>query len=392
MEKPYTFTMIFSALLLITGVVFAEPLNGEYTIGQNGTFKSMNAAVKSLQDNGISGPVWLSFEKGEYKEKVNIGNIKGANAMNTITFDSKSGNNSDVVIESPADGSEYTISLKDASFISFENITISNSASTYGNVVKVDGNASNIGFKSCILNGVEGARTGSNNAVIYCTSQGKKDYFSFDDTELNNGSYGLYKKAETASIRTLISGCLFYNQYESGVVIDNEEAPVLTNNVVNSLSKFSDYKAVALSQCNGNTIISNNIINAANGRYAIYLDNCTGLDNNYASINANSISVGGTDAIYGIAINGNSDNQLINFNRIKLTIDAKQAANQAYYANNSTGKNVNLTNNLFYDLNTGGYTILGNTYKDFFNQLPEQNSSLSVSANGITIEKVIPIK
>lgn len=55
--------------------------------------------------------------------------------------------------------------------------------------------------------------------------------------------------------------------------------------------------------------------------------------------------------------------------------------------------NINLTNNILYDLNTGGYTIIGNTYNDYFNQLPSQgNPSLSASANGVMIEKVSPIK
>jgi hypothetical protein len=59
--------------------------------------------------------------------------------------------------------------------------------------------------------------------------------------------------------------------------------------------------------------------------------------------------------------------------------------------NIGSGQNINLTNNIFFDLGTGGYTILGNTYKDYFNQLPPQsNQALSVSANGIMIEKVMP--
>ena len=51
-------------------------------------------------------------------------------------------------------------------------------------------------------------------------------------------------------------------------------------------------------------------------------------------------------------------------------------------------------NNIFYDLNSGGYTILGNTYKDALNQLPPQsNPALSVSANGLMrLKKVVPIK
>lgn len=392
MKKHYEFTMIFSLLFLLSVGAVAEPLNGEYTIGEGGNFKNMNEAVRSLQENGVSGPVWIAIEKGKYKEKVNIGAIKGTNPMNIVTFESKTGNNSDVVFETPTEGAEYIIGLKDASFLSFENLSFENNASTYGNVVRIDGNASNVSFKSCILSGVEGARTGANNAIVYCTPQGKKDYLTFDDTEFDNGSFGLYKRSDATAIRTLISGCLFHNQHEAGIVLENEDAPILTDNAVSSFTKYEDYKAVALNKCNNNTVITNNIINATNGKYGVYLNDCMGLENNYANINGNSISVGGAGAIYGVALNGNTDNQLINFNRIKLTIDSKQAANQAYYFNKSEGKNVNLTNNLFYDLNTGGYTILGNTYKDFFNQLPEQSGFLSVSANGITIEKVVPIK
>lgn len=392
MKKQTTFTMLFTALVLLSASLKADPLNGEYTIGEGGKFKNISSAIRALQENGVSGPVWMMIEKGRYKEKINIGNIKGTNDINVVTFESKTGNNSDVVFETPSDGSDYILGLKDASYLSFENLTFENSASTYGNVVRAEGTLANVSFKSCLLNGVEGARTGANNAVVYFSPQSKHSFISFDDTEFNNGSFGLFKKSETTAMRTLISGCLFYNQHEAGIVLSNEDAPVLTNNVVSSMTKFEDYKAIALEKCNSNTIITNNIINATNGRYGLFLNDCVGLENSYANISGNSISVGGTGAIYGIALNGNTDNQLINFNRIKLTIDDKQASNQAYYLNESEGKNVNLTNNLFYDLNTGGYTIIGNTYKDFFNQLPEQSGFLSVSANGITIEKVVPIK
>lgn len=391
MEEKNKFTMIFTLLFFTINALTAAPLNGEYTIGAGGTFKSVNAAIQSLQSNGVSGPVWLTIESGKYNEKINIGAIKGISALNTVTFESKTGSNSDVIIKAPNEGAAYILGLNGASFLTFENITFENSASVYGNVVLIGGNASYINFKSCALNGVEGARTGANNAVVYTTPAGSKSNISFDDTEFNNGSFGIYKKSETASSKTLISGCLFFNQYEAGMSLDNEDAPIISNNVVSTTNNFENYKGIALTACNNNTIISNNIVNAVNGRYGIFLNDCIGLENAYANIDGNSISVGGKNAIYGIAINGESDNQLINFNRIKLTIDKKQASNQAYYLNKSNGKNLNLTNNLFYDLNTGGYTIIGNTYKDFFNQLPEQSGTLSVSANGITIEKVSPV-
>ncbi len=392
MRLTHLLSATLASVLLSTGIVSADPLNGEYSVGDNGDFKSITAAVKTLQENGVTGPVWIMIEKGNYKERLSIDNIKGTNAMNVVTFESKTGNSDDVVIETPKDGAEYIVALSGASFISFENITIENSSSTYGNVVRIEGEANGITFKGAKLNGVEGARTGANNAVIYCNPMGTKNSYTFDDTEFNNGSFGLFKSSTAPAVRTLISGSLFFNQYEGGIKLSNEVSPVLANNVVSTMSNFTEYKALDLDKCNSTTVITNNIINAANGRYGIFMNDCSGSASSFSNINGNSISVGGKEALYGVYLNGATDNQLINFNRVKLTIDKKQADNQAYYKNASTGTNVNLTNNLFYDLSTGGYTILGNTYKDFFNQLPSASGFLSVSANGITIEKVTPIK
>ncbi len=123
------------------------------------------------------------------------------------------------------------------------------------------------------------------------------------------------------------------------------------------------------------------------------MNNCSASATNLGQINNNSIAVGGTGETFGVYLSGSTDNQVLNFNRVKLTINGQQNTNQAYYRNIGSGNNINMMNNIFYDLNTGGYTIVGNTYKDFFNQLPSQsNPSLSVSANGIMIEKVSPIK
>jgi len=160
---------------------------------------------------------------------------------------------------------------------------------------------------------------------------------------------------------------------------------------VSSVSNYKSYKAISLDKVNGNTIISNNVINAVNGTYGLALNNCEGTKENYASVTNNSVNVGGENSMYGLYLTGSTDNVVFNFNRIKLTPTKQNASNQAYYKNLSSGGNINMLNNIFFDLNTGGYTILGNTYKDFFNQLPAQsNPSLNVSANGIMIEKVMP--
>lgn len=392
-------TILGAALLTLSLNSFAgdcPALSGEFTIGRGETadFATINDASNALKCGGVTGPVTFKLEDGTYNERVVLSAIPGSSAFNTVTFESKSGNNSEVVISYGA--ADATMVLNGTTFVNFENLTIDHKNSTYGNTLRVDGKAGNLAFKGVVFDGVEVTRTGTQSATVLFTASASKSDVAFTDCEINNGSIGISKggnAAEAMDAKTSITGTLFFNQYEAGLALTNEDAPVITNNVISTLSNFGSFKAMNLDNVANNVIISNNIINAANGSYGVAMNNCTAQATNLGQINNNSIAVGGATETYGVFLTGNTDNQVLNFNRVKLTINGSQTTSQAYYRNNGSGNNINMMNNIFYDLNTGGYTIIGNTYKDFFNQLPSQsNPSLSVSANGIMIEKVSPIK
>ena len=392
-----TFKTLIAALLIAPAVtVFAgdcNPLSGELRIGkEDADYTSIASAVTALKCGGVNGPVTFLIEDGKYSEKIDLSNISGVSAQNTVTFESAKGNNSDVVISSTSPDVAYTVGLYGSSYVSFENLTIDNNSGNTGNAVKIDGASRNIKFKNVVFNGTERPVTGANSAVIYSTATEAKTSIAFEDCEINNGSIGIYKGGSaSADTRTTITGTLFFNQYESAVTLSNEAAPVISNNVVSSVSNYKSYKAVSLDKVGGNMIVSNNVVNAVNGSYGLTFNNCEGSVSNNGSVTNNSVNVGGDGSMYGLYLTGSTDNVVFNFNRVKLTPAKRNAASQAYYRNSGSGMNINLLNNIFFDLNTGGYTILGNTYKDFFNQLPSQsNSSLNVSANGIMIEKVTP--
>jgi hypothetical protein len=393
-----TFKTIIAALMIapVSFGAFAadcNPLSGEFRIGAtDADYTSLNAAITALKCGGVSGPVTFLIQDGKYSEKVDLSTIAGVSAQNTVTFESAKGNNSDVVISSTSNDADFTVGLNGTAFVSFENLTIENKTGNTGNAVKIDGDAKNIKFKNVVFDGNDRPATGANSAVIYSTASAAKSNINFEDCEINNGSVGLYMGgAATADTRTSITGTLFFNQYESALTLNNETAPIISNNVVSSVSNYKNFTALALNQVNGASIISNNVINAVNGTYGLAMTNCNGDKDNYGTVTNNSINVGGENSMYGMYLAGTTDNIVFNFNRVKLTPAKLSASNQAYYKNTGTGANINLLNNIFFDLNTGGYTILGNTYKDFFNQLPSQsNPALSVSANGIMIEKVMP--
>jgi hypothetical protein len=385
-------TLALATFSLLSTAIFAQcnPLSGEYKVGKSGAdYSTLTEAIEALKCGGVSSPVTLLLSADIYTDKVELSDIKGLSFNNTLTIESYSGSNSDVVISASSADQTSTVSLNNLSNVTFQNLSLENIAGLTGNVLKLDGNCSNVRFKNVILDGIEKQTTGANSAVVYSTSNGEKSDIVFEGCELNNGSIGIFKGGNDK--RTSVTGTLFFNQYESGLALSNESAPVISNNVVSPVSNYKSYKAISLDKISDNLIVSNNVVNAVNGSYGLALNNCEGKIESYGNVTNNSLNVGGQGTMYGLYITGSTDNQIFNFNRVKLTPTEKNSANQGYFFNTGSGKNINLMNNIFFDLNTGGYTILGNTYKDFFNQLPSQsNRSLSVSANGIMIEKVMP--
>lgn len=386
-------TNIFAAALLTLSFnSFAgtcPALSGEFVIGKsaNADFSSIQEASDALTCGGISSPVIFRLENGIYNEKVTLSHISGSSAINTIVFESKSGEKADVIVSYQS--SDATIALNGTSYVSFENITVEHNKATYGNCVRAEGKISHLMFKNVILDGVEADCSGVGSAVAYFSSTATKSDIAFMDCELNNGSVGIYKggmKDGDRDTKTLISGNLLFNQQQTGIALSNEDAPEISNNVISTVSSSEAFKGITLINASNQVVITKNVINAPNGAVGLALTNCEAQASNLGQITNNSIVAGGS----GISINGSTDNQILNFNRVKLSLNG---GNKTYYANSSTGNNINMMNNIFFDMATGAYTIIGNSYKDFFNQLPGQsNSDMSASANAITVEKVSPIK
>lgn len=397
MQNPIKLRVLFVSLLtLVVSIARAgdcTPLAGEYKIGKDETeYQTVAEAVAALRCGGVSGPVTFLIEDGTYPERLDFSAITGVSAQHTVTFESAHGNSSDVIIASSSPDAEYTVRFYSASYITFTNLTIENRTGHTGNTIKIDGASRKIRFSNVTFNGTERPVTGANNAVIYCTPGDVKSDIIFEDCSINNGSVGIYKgNNASADTRTSITGCLFFNQYESALTLYNENSPVITNNVVSTVSTYKEYRGLYLNGVKPYMVVSNNVINAINGVYGIVLNDCEGTSNQYAVLSNNAVNVGGEGTMYGIYLSGSTDNVVLNFNRIKLTPSKVVASNQGYYKNAGKGSNINLLNDIFFDLNTGGYTIIGNTYKDFFNQLPAQsNPALNMGANGISIEKVKP--
>lgn len=390
-------TFISAALLTMNANVFAgdcPAMTGDYKIGkEDADFSTITEAINALKCGGVSGAVTFRIEDGTYAEKLTFSTIQGADAFNNVKFEAASGNNSEVIITNS--GSDATVTLNGTQWLTLENITISHKDAAQGNSVRVNGKAANLTFKGVVFDGIETTKTGDEFAVVYFDGTAAKNNITIEDCEVNNGSIGISKTGmgtDAPDTKTNIVGTIFFNQYEAGLTLKNEDAPAVSNNVISSLSTYQQFKGAGFENVSNSLLVSNNIINAANGAYGVTMTNCVAQATGYGQIVNNSVAVGGNKTT-GIYMTGSTDNQILNFNRVKLTIQGQQNKDQAYYRNSGAGNNINLSNNIFYDLNSGGYTIVGNTYKDHFNQLPGQsNPTLNVSANGLMVEKVVPVK
>ncbi|HRE78095.1 MAG TPA: hypothetical protein PLL09_09765 [Flavobacterium sp.] len=113
--------LLFFLILVVSIHLFAQPLSGTYTIGGTSPdYPTVVLAVAALETNGISGPVTFNIRSGNYTSQTfTLTEIAGQSPLNTITFQSETGNPGDVTFISTTfkftQGSQY-ITIKNLGF------------------------------------------------------------------------------------------------------------------------------------------------------------------------------------------------------------------------------------------------------------------------------------
>ncbi|MBX7204069.1 MAG: right-handed parallel beta-helix repeat-containing protein [Bacteroidia bacterium] len=242
----------------INGSSMCTGYAGTYTINPSGSgstnFTSFGAAITALSCGGVTGPVEFDVASGTYNEQVTIPAINGTSAVNTITFESTTGNAADVILtyNSTVSTSNYVVRLNGADYVTLEDMTLTASNTTYGHVIEFTNGATNDSVYSCILNGIATTSTSTNYALVY--SSGTRDHGSVvTGCTLNYGSYGVYWSGITST------------PYVTSAAI--------TDNTFNGIG----YQAIYL-YYHSKSYIKGNTINLHNGTattfYGIYEQNC----------------------------------------------------------------------------------------------------------------------
>ena len=119
----------------------------------------------SLVILGISGPITFNILSGTYDDPVTLGQVYGASATNTITFQSADANADSVIWENTANSSttNYVLKLNGADHITLKNITFKNVGASYSQKVVLSGVTDNVTIDSSKFVGTVTNSSNSNN-------------------------------------------------------------------------------------------------------------------------------------------------------------------------------------------------------------------------------------
>ncbi|MBN1448853.1 MAG: hypothetical protein JXA28_13060, partial [Bacteroidetes bacterium] len=219
-------------------------LAGTFTIGgASPDYPDFSSAADDLNNYGLCGPVVFNVRSGTYNERIVLDDVPGASAVNTVVFQSETGNRADVTVAYASNSSTNNgvLVFGGATFVTFRNMTITNTGTgTYTQVVNM-GTSTDCTVESCDLIGASVTTTSNYAAVVY--GYGSNNHrTTVRDCNIQNGSYGLYMGG-TSNTNTqdycVYERNLIENSYYTGYYSYYQGYETFHDNVINLAPGYS---------------------------------------------------------------------------------------------------------------------------------------------------------
>jgi len=342
-------------------IAFNACLHGTYTIGASATadFATFGDAVAALQNAGICGDVVFNVDTGTYNEQLVIDEIIGTDANNTVTFQSITGDSTDVVLQYASTGSasNYVLKLNGADYFTFQNMTIKAfGIGNYTGVIEIGNGSNHNSFKNNIIE--TGVSTSSYARCIY-SNTGDDNYTTIVNNHLKNGYYAIYLRGVSSSnleVGNIIENNIIEDFYYYGIYGYNQDSLQVKNNIITDGSNSNYGYAIYFYYCDNEMRIIGNTLNLHPNsyKYGIRTYFCDGTASQRGLIANNMISItNGTGTNYGMYIY-NSTFLDVYYNSVNITAGSTTSRAAHIYASLATA-DVNIVNNIFRD--SVGYTV-----------------------------------
>lgn len=330
-----------------SSVYFCNLYGGTYTVGGSGAdFPDITTAVNDIASCGVHSPVILNINAGTYNEQISVPEIPGSSSVNTLTFQSASGNADDVTLTFTAGYSNnWTVNLNGADYIRLQNLTLEGSGTYYSRVIVLENGANYNVINGCKIISNLQARTSSYSAGIYDAS-GLDEYNAFINNEIENGYYGIYMYGTSTSLLqagNIVESNTLSGFHYNGIYGYYLQAPVINHNQLENHSASGTAYGLSCIYCqNGQEVIGNRVnLLGTSTQYGLYIYYCTGTDSTMGLVANNMVSITGsnTSANFGL-YSYYSHYQRYYHNSVNIATGSTSAyASYFYYGSNSHSLN-----------------------------------------------------
>ena len=374
-------------------------LSGIKTIGgTTADYPNFKAAALALNQCGINGTVAFNVASGSYNEQIEIENVSGSSATNTITFKSTSGDSSSVILTNNAsdNSSNYTLRLNGASHITFQDITIQATDSTFGRVIEILDGVHDLNFSNNIIKTLDSTSGVTNQTMaLISTTDSVGNNININNNSFINGSFAIHLIGEGSySSGWDISNNIINGYNYSAVEVMNAASVNVSSNEISSspTANMDDHKGIYLIQNSGSPTIIRNKIYAKGGlnTQAISLSDCA-LDSLSPGLIANNFAQanGSSGQVCGILIH-NTKHCYLYYNSTNVLGNSTNSGSLILLDDGTIPtQNIVIVNNIFAN-NSGGSAVItsGVDTSDFtndYNDLFTFGASKYADINGTSV-------
>ncbi|MDX5435932.1 MAG: right-handed parallel beta-helix repeat-containing protein, partial [Pontibacter sp.] len=279
-------------------------LSGVYTIGGlSPDFKSFTEAVTVLNNAGVVGPVTFRVRNGTYNEQIVIGKVTGASAVNTVTFESESGDSTKVLLTYDVNSIlNYVLLLKGAEHIKFNRLWITSvyRSNISPSLVLLEDKARHISFVGCKIGRPESNvywYTGDYSIRVNTDSND----LLFSGNSIGGTYYGIYVASTVEGLT--VSENTFANIRQQDVRVHAQSPLSRAVMVVGNRSVLpfarSEYNSISLYNI-GNAVVKGNTLNrgiVANTAWGAVADEVAIEDNTITNSLTGGITTSGAGAL-----------------------------------------------------------------------------------------------
>ncbi|MCX6232871.1 MAG: right-handed parallel beta-helix repeat-containing protein [Bacteroidetes bacterium] len=335
-------------------------MSGTFTVGTTSSnFPTLNDVYTALNNCGISGPVTFKLASGTYLQQLVFPLFNNVSAVNTITFESATGNPNDVIFQysSTAAADNYVLRFDASNYIKVRNMTFKNLGTTYGQVIEFTNGASYNTLEGCKVQAQIGATSSTVRGITNSTTT-FEHYNKIKNNEIIGGYYGVYFYGTSATKEkgNVFEGNTIKDFYYYGLYMYYQDTNSAIRNYINNSAASGVVYAFYSYYCDNSTYLRNKIIvNGSSTAYCMYMyyNNTAGTGTSLVANNWVSQSVG--TAVYGIY---NTSSKNIRYFYNSLNILGGTTTYYAFYSSGATG--LQLKNNIFVNKG-GGYSLYAAT-------------------------------